>query len=62
MTTRSYNQFCALASALDVVGERLGLFTGQIKPDEAIAGGFIRIEGDPGALSRFFSFCQVPRP
>ncbi len=40
----------------------LGLFTGQIRPDEAIAGGFIRIEGDPGALSRFFSLCQVPRP
>jgi len=40
----------------------LDLFTGQIRPDEAIAGGFIRIEGDPGALSRFFGFCQVPRP
>ncbi len=40
----------------------LGLFTGQIRPDEAIAGGFIRIEGDPGALSRFFSLCHVPRP
>ena len=40
----------------------LGLFTGQIKPDEAIAGSLIRIEGDPRALSRFFSFCQVPQP
>ena len=40
----------------------LDLFTGQIRPDEAIAGGFIRIEGDPGALSRFFGFCQVRRP
>ncbi len=40
----------------------LSLFTGQIRPDEAIAGGFIRIEGDPGALRRFFGFCQVPRP
>ncbi|MCI0555175.1 MAG: hypothetical protein L0287_29870 [Anaerolineae bacterium] len=33
----------------------LGLFTGQIKPDEAIARDLIRIEGDPGALSRFLS-------
>lgn len=40
----------------------LGLFTGQIQPDEAMAGGLIRIEGDSGALSRFFSFCRVPRP
>ena len=33
----------------------LGLFTGQMKPDEAISGGMVRIEGDPGALSRFLS-------
>jgi DNA-binding HxlR family transcriptional regulator len=38
----------------------LGLFTGQIKPDEAIVGGLIRIEGNPGALSRFLRVCQVP--
>ncbi len=40
----------------------LGLFTGQIRADEAIVGSRIRIEGDPEALSRFFSCCQVPSP
>ena len=38
----------------------VGLFTGQIKPDEAISGGLIRIEGDPGALSRFLNLCGLP--
>jgi DNA-binding HxlR family transcriptional regulator len=38
----------------------LGLLTGHIKPEEAIAGGLIRIEGDPGALSRLLSMCVVP--
>ena len=38
----------------------LGLFTGQIKLDEAVSSGLIRIEGDPGALSRFLSVCGVP--
>jgi DNA-binding HxlR family transcriptional regulator len=38
----------------------LGLLTGQIKPDEALSGGLIRIEGDPGALSRFLGLCGVP--
>ncbi len=40
----------------------LGLFTGQIQPDQALAGGLIRLEGDPGALSRFLRFCYVPGP
>jgi DNA-binding HxlR family transcriptional regulator/putative sterol carrier protein len=40
----------------------LGLFTGQIQPGEALAAGLVRVEGDLGALSRFLSFCQVPRP
>ena len=38
----------------------LGLLQGQIKPDEAIAEGLIRIEGDPGALSRFLNLCRLP--
>ena len=38
----------------------LGLFSGQIKPYEAISGGLIRIEGDPGALSRFLNLCGLP--
>lgn len=40
----------------------LGLFTGQLQPDEALAGGLVRVEGEPAALGRFLSFCQVPRP
>src|SRR5205085_11921541 len=38
----------------------LGLLTGQIEPDEAISKGLIRIEGDPGALGRLLSMCEVP--
>ena len=38
----------------------MGLFSGQIEPDEAISGGLIRIEGDPGALSRFLNLSGVP--
>jgi putative sterol carrier protein len=37
----------------------LGLFSGQIKPDQAIAGGLIRIEGDPGALCRFLNLFEL---
>ena len=40
----------------------LGLFTGKIKANEAIVGNLIRIEGDPGALHRFLSYCFVPGP
>jgi DNA-binding HxlR family transcriptional regulator len=40
----------------------LGLFTGQIEPDEAIARGLVRIEGDPAALSRFLNLCRLPSP
>lgn len=37
-----------------------GLFAGKIPPDEAIAGGLVRVEGDPGALRRFLDVCGVP--
>jgi hypothetical protein len=40
----------------------LGLFTGQIEPDEAIASGLVRIEGDPAALGRFLNLCRLPSP
>jgi DNA-binding HxlR family transcriptional regulator len=40
----------------------LELLQRQIQPDEAISRGLIRIEGDPGALSRFVSFSGVPGP
>jgi DNA-binding HxlR family transcriptional regulator/putative sterol carrier protein len=38
----------------------VGLFAGQIPPDDAIAGGLIRVEGDAGALRRFLSVSSVP--
>jgi putative sterol carrier protein len=38
------------------------LLTGQLQPDEAIAKGLIRVEGDPGALRRFLSSCGLPSP
>ena len=37
----------------------MGLFSGQIKPNNAISGGLIRIEGDPDALSRFLNLTGV---
>ena len=39
----------------------LELLRNQIQPDEAISRGLIRIEGDPGALSRFLNLCGLPR-
>ena len=38
----------------------VGLFAGQIEPEEAVTGGLIRIEGDPDALSRFLKISGVP--
>jgi len=38
----------------------LGLLQRQIQPDEAVSRGLIRIEGDPGALSRFLNLCGLP--
>jgi hypothetical protein len=48
----------------------VGLFAGQIKPEEAISGGLIHIEGDRigddrieddlSALSRFLNISGVP--
>jgi putative sterol carrier protein len=43
----------------------VGLFAGQLKPDEAISAGLIRVEGDRmedplRALSRFLSITGVP--
>jgi hypothetical protein len=40
----------------------LGLFTGQIKPEEAISAGLVQVEGDPGALARLLSVTGVPGP
>src|SRR5215212_1468143 len=38
----------------------LGLFSGQLTPDEAVARGLVRIAGDPGALRRFLNACGLP--
>jgi hypothetical protein len=40
----------------------MSLFSGQIKPDEAISGGLVQIEGDPQALSRFLKLSSVASP
>lgn len=40
----------------------LGLLQRQLQPDEAISRRLIRIEGDPGALSRFLNLCGLPAP
>ena len=37
----------------------MGLFSGQLGPDEAISGGLIQIEGDPAALDRFLKISRV---
>ncbi len=37
----------------------VGLFAGQINPEEAIAEGLVRVEGDSGALNRFLSLSGV---
>ncbi len=38
----------------------LGLLTGQLQPDAAIAAGLICVEGDPAALHRFLALCGMP--
>jgi DNA-binding HxlR family transcriptional regulator len=38
----------------------LGLLAGDLRPDEAIANGRIRIVGDQGALRRFLDICGLP--
>jgi DNA-binding HxlR family transcriptional regulator len=38
----------------------LRLLQRKIQPDEAIARGLIRVEGDPATLSRFLNLCGLP--
>src|SRR4051794_9554155 len=38
----------------------LEVFSGQLQPDQAISSGQVRIEGDPGALSRLLKICGLP--
>lgn len=42
------------------IASYLGLLQRQIQPEEAIARGLIRVEGDPAALSRFLDVCGLP--
>lgn len=42
------------------ISSYLELLQRKIEPEAAIAGGLIRIEGDPGALSRFLNLCGLP--
>jgi len=38
----------------------LGLLTGGIKPDEALAAGLVCVKGDPDALKRLLMLCGLP--
>jgi len=40
----------------------VALLAGQIQPDEAVARGLVRVEGDPESLRRFVTLCRVPTP
>ena len=42
------------------ISSYLGLLTGRIRPDEAVAKRLIRIEGEAEALERFLSLCGLP--
>jgi ubiquinone biosynthesis protein UbiJ len=42
------------------ISSYLRLLQRQIPADEAISRGLIRVEGDPGALSRFLNICGLP--
>jgi DNA-binding HxlR family transcriptional regulator/putative sterol carrier protein len=37
----------------------MGLFAGQLQPDDALAGGLVRVEGDPAALAQFLKLSSV---
>jgi DNA-binding HxlR family transcriptional regulator len=39
----------------------LGLLAGHIQPDDALAQGMIRVDGDPAALQRFLRICGLPQ-
>ena len=38
----------------------VGLFAGQLEPEQAISAGLVRVEGGEGALRRFLSISGVP--
>ena len=51
-----------LASAIfyTTVQIYLGLLTGNVRAEQALADGAIRVQGDPDALRRFLSLCALP--
>jgi DNA-binding HxlR family transcriptional regulator/putative sterol carrier protein len=40
----------------------LGVLSGQLQPEDAIAAGQISIAGDPAALRRLVQLCRLPNP
>jgi hypothetical protein len=44
------------------MGTYLGLLQRKIEPEEAMARGLVRVEGDPTALDRFLDMCALPGP
>lgn len=38
----------------------MAVFSGQVTPDQAVASGMVRVEGDPQALQRFLQFSATP--
>ena len=49
----------AVATFYTDVLSYLGLIRGQLPPDEAVAQGLVRAEGDPAALQRFVQICGL---
>ena len=37
----------------------MGLFSGQLKPEEAVSLGLVQVKGDPDALNRFLSLSRL---
>lgn len=40
----------------------LGLFTGQLSPEQAVTAGLVEVEGDSAELVEFLRVCHVPPP
>lgn len=52
---------CAAMSLHTEVPVYLGLLTRQIDPQEALAGGWVRVEGDQAEYYRFLQLCAMPK-
>jgi DNA-binding HxlR family transcriptional regulator len=44
------------------IGTYLGLLQHLVDPDEAVAQGLVRVQGDPTAFRRFLAICALPEP